>query len=354
MTYATGSGAYTDMMTAVLDFAVLDGWLEAGGVGTGWPISKGNVGGVDYTTYTQVDNDLTAGGDGLPKTQRYMRLAVAPTTGEATTDAATSTVACPNFAYSIAEWHIFSEPALCDYIHVVFRFSNGVNNDCYSHFSFGEIDKAGMTYGAAVYATTRQVTGYATIGTASTSANDADFHSINHCRDSFCGSYGWGLYGSTALNCYISPTNPPAPNGVGGWPAHDTILRNGDYVWEKASRIAVFDTNLPDNSTTGGYFPLNHFGWASTNQPFTGSICLMPIPFVLLNGEIVTSRIKWLGVFPNVRKCSLDGFTAGDEVTYGADVWKIFPQLRNTEVALLNDAGVVSSARTGFAFKKVV
>ena len=136
MAYSTGSGDYNALMAAVLVHALADGWIETGGLATGWPISKGQVRGIDWATYTAVENDMTLGGAGGSKTQRYMRIGMGTTGALATTDAATSTVIVPNMAYTFTNWWIFSDTTLCDYIHVVVKFNNGPMADCYGHFSF--------------------------------------------------------------------------------------------------------------------------------------------------------------------------------------------------------------------------
>lgn len=59
MAYSTGSGDYVALMAAVLAHAVADGWVEAGGIGTGWPISSGIVNGVDWDSVTDTETDFT-------------------------------------------------------------------------------------------------------------------------------------------------------------------------------------------------------------------------------------------------------------------------------------------------------
>ena len=88
MAYSTGAGDYTALMSAVLVHAIGDGWTEVNGVGTGWPISKGQIRGVDWSTYTAVEVDLTNGGDGVTKTQRWIRLGIGTSGADATANAA--------------------------------------------------------------------------------------------------------------------------------------------------------------------------------------------------------------------------------------------------------------------------
>lgn len=153
MSIATGSGDYIALMDAVLSFAVSDGWVEDGGIGTGWPISKGRVRGVDFTTVTQSENDTTVGGAGGSLTSRYLRLAIGSTPADATSKVNSNFSVFPNMHYTFSSWWLFSDPASgADYVHVVVKFSNGANPDVFGHFSFGEVQRFGMTHGGVAYA----------------------------------------------------------------------------------------------------------------------------------------------------------------------------------------------------------
>ena len=161
MSYTTGSGSYTALMAAVLAFAVAEGWTEAGGIGTGWPISKGNVRGVDWSSFTVADQDYLSG-VGVAKTTRWIRIAVGTSPADATTNAGSTTTSAsvPNMEYTIDTWHIFNDSTIGDHINVVIEFSNGVDAKVYGHFSFGELNKHGMTYGGLAYAATHPCRGF--------------------------------------------------------------------------------------------------------------------------------------------------------------------------------------------------
>lgn len=348
MTYSTGSGSFTALMAAVLAHAVTDGWTTSAGV---WPISKGNVGWVDWSTFTTTEADMTLGGDGVTKTQRYLRLGMGTSAAAATLDAATSAVQCANFAYTMSEWHIFSDPSVNDHIHVVFRFSNGPNSDCYGHFSIGEIQKAGLTYGSVNYITASWRRGYAVNGALGGTGGE-DWNNLPRGGNIFAGAVGAGDTNAAAhLSFMTRATSAPHPNGTGGWPAYDTVVRNGASVWGKTGRMG--ENVQGPNFVGGGQFSIDYMGWAATQQPFSGAVTLMPIAFMLINGTGFSNRMLWLGVFPNVRKCSMEGFNPGDEVTYGSETWKLFPLLRSTPNTNLGQAFTVTSGRAGFAYKKV-
>lgn len=348
MTYSTGSGDYVAMMAAVLAHAVADGWTTSGGT---WPISKGTMGWVDWTSFTQSEADVTIGTDGATKAQRFLRLGLGATAGAATTNAASSNVQCANLFYAMTEWHIFSQPALNNHIHVVFRFNNQANSDCYSHFSFGEVDKSGFGYGSVNYVTAGLRRGYA-------QTNGANFNSGVESNNLRYGQYQFGgavgrndSGGPNGTNFMIRSGSAPTPNGTGGWPAHDTVVADGANLWGKVGRVGA-DVLSPADVNSNP-LSLDFMGWSATQQPFSGAVTLMPMPFCVLNGTGVSNRMRWLGVFPNVRKCSMEGFNPGDEVTYGSETWKLFPLLRSTPNALMGTASTVTSGRAGFAYKKV-
>lgn len=347
MTYSTGSGSYTAMMAAVLAHAVTDGWTTSAG---NWPITKGNVGWIDWTSFTQVETDQTIGGDGSSKTQRFLRLGLGTTAGNATANAAASNIQCANFAYTMTEWHIFSEPALNNHIHVVFRFSNGPNSDCYGHFSLGEIDKSGFGYHSVNYVSASLRRGYA-LNTGSGAFNNNEWHLPARGAYPFSGAVGAQDSGTAGLSIMVRSTSAPCPNGISGWPLHDTVVADGASVWGKVFRLN--NANTLTTAFFGGLPGLDFPAWSVQQQVYSGGVTLMPIPFFLMNGTGVSNRMMWLGVFPNVRKCSMSGFNPGDEVTYGSETWKLFPLLRSTPENQFGLAGVVTSGRMGIAYKKV-
>lgn len=354
MAYSTGSGDYIALMAAVLVHALADGWVETGGLATGWPISKGLVRGVDFTTYTASEDDLTEGGDGLTKTQRYIRLGLGTTGANATANAVSGAPEVANMAYTFIAWHIFSETAVNDHIHVVANFSNNATVDCWTHFSFGEVDAGGLTYGSVAYATGTARRAYAatTAGgaTVTDDSSGLDWNTLNRAPWPFCGEYGASDNGAGNLAIMIHGTTAPSPNAVGGYPAWDTQINAGANVWAKTLRqndIATF-TLTPDRDG-----PLCNSAMVDAPVAAVGQISLLPMPVVLLNGELNSSRSRYLGVFPNVRVCNVEGVLAGQEFTFGSDVWKVFPMTRSTADSDLNVRYKVTSGRIGFAYKKV-
>jgi len=349
MAYSTGSGTYTQMMDAVAVHAVADGWVEDGGGGSGFPISKGVNRGVDFTTFTQSDQNVTAGyGGGSPFTARYMRLGIGTTPALATTDAASADCLVPNMSFTITAWHIFSDTTLCDYIHVAFQFGNGVDSDLFQHFSFGEIDAQGMTHGGIAYASSRYSRGYALNSNSGTAA--ADWNSLNRSSFHFAGNVGEKDNGLTELRWMI---NGPTPVDAGAsYPAVDILQVSGNNVWDCIRMGGVLEN--PASTSLAASWKLAWCALIPQPMPFAGSVSLMPLPFVITNGGGTGNFGTWCGQFPNVRYCSMTGHNPGDEITFAGETWKLFPWLKKTDNSVLNDASIVASGTAGFAYKKVL
>lgn len=364
MTYSTGSGTYTDLMAAVLAHAIADGWTTSGG---NWPISKGNVRGVDWQTTTRSVTDYTSG-SGVALTERIIRLAIGTSLADATSKAASLTtsvlIACMNFA--ITDWHIFSDPGAGkpDYIHVVTRYSNGINSEVFNHFSFGELDKGGMTYGSLSYVASHSRRGYiALIPTGSTQrANSYDYNCANlpnwsmHFGGSSKGNRG-GINKQTSsepnIRILINPTSSPVPV-TGGW-LQPNILGDASELLDALTITQSSGLiDLADVLTEGNGLGLSCQPGSLLTQPYTGGVSFQSIPAILMSGSTLnTSPAMFLGVFPGVRLCTMQSYNPRDEITYASDTWKLMPLLRKTPVAqaLLN--GIVSSAEVGYAYKKV-
>jgi len=352
MTYSTGSGDYNALMAAVLAHAVTDGWTTTTG---NWPISKGNVRGVDWATFTATEADRTLLG-GATKTARYLRIAVGTSTANATTNVAADATSAQvaNLEYVLTSWHIFSDPSLCDHIHVVFNFSNGINSDCYGHFSFGELDKHGMAHTAIVYAIGSPKRGYSVTTGAGSTCGDWNGGCYGRTLSPYTGkAYFSGATFYNSRNNLVWIADPTiAPQPASGWAAIDAV--NGNTLvlnviqddFSSSSSISPASTRSSEPS----WSCWNQF---TTPQPYSGAISMGPLPFWLLQSITTSSQIMYLGAFPNVRICSLESYSPQAIVTYGAEEWMLFPMLRSTAWDQMQILDVVSSGRSGYAFKKV-
>ncbi len=352
MTYATGSGDYVALMAAILAFASSDGWTLTGGGGTTWPISKGNVRGVDWSTDTFTAFDFTNGSPGGSFTARNIRIGLGTTPALATTQAATATSLMPNASFAFSEWHIFSDPASgTDYIHVAARFNNSAYSDNWAHISFGEVDKQGMGYTGIAYAAALNRKGWANDNTGSPSAGGS-WNTLNMSCAPFAGEAGSvddASLGISSTSYIIQATSPVT--AASGYPAVDTVIEDGTLLFD-ASRIGQ-DITGPSVGVSGSG---NRFSWnviQSIPMPLTGAVSFAPLPFILANGTAVGNRITWCGAFPGVRQCSMQDFNPADIVTFSSEDWMLFPFLRKTDNSFLNTPGAVTSGPAGLAYKRV-
>ena len=362
MAYATGSGDYIALMAAVLSFAVSEGWVEAGGVGTGWPISKGNVRGVDWETFTVSDTDYTGGG-GSPKTTRWIRICVGTSPANATANAALGSgngAYFPNMEYTIDTWHIFNDPSIGDHINVVVQFSNGVDAKVFGHFSFGELNKHGMTYGGLAYASAHPCRGFAdAVSSDENLADDWNAGQYATIYRHFTGRIGYSYVDRLTYNnfCYITdPTNSPFP-ALPIWPANDVLNDQSRLMDTYSPNSSSTEIHTVGSSQIGGY----NAKFATTagyysSQPYSGGVSLRPLPILIANTTANSSTLRFINVgsAPNVRLCSMQNLLDGDEITYGGDTWQVFPMLCQKATNTLGQDGVVSSGPYGFAYKKVV
>jgi len=360
MAYSTGSGNYVALMAAVLAHAVADGWVEAGGIGTGWPISKGNVRGVDWTSFTASNTDYTNGG--VPHTTRWIRLAVGTSPANATTNAASSATSAhfPNMEYTIDTWHIFSDPSIGDHINVVVQFSNGVDAQVFGHFSFGELNKHGMTYGGLAYASAHPCRGFAADNNGDENfARDWQAGIYASIYRHFTGRLGFSYTNQLTFNnfVYVShPMNSPFPT-LPIWPSNDVIYDHSRLLdvygpsetsYEPQNGSPSYITNFSPKFSASALF--------AVSQPYSGGVSLMPIPVLISNTTSNSTTLRYINVgsAPNIRVCSLANLLAGDEVTYAGDTWQVFPFLCQKAMNTLGKNGIVSSGPHGLAYKKVV
>jgi hypothetical protein len=344
-------------MAAVLAHAITDGWTTTGG---NWPISKGVVRGVDWATFTASETDRTSLG-GASRTARYIRIAVGTSTANATSNAGADATSAQvgNMDFTITSWHIFSNPALCDYIHVVCNFSNGTNSDCYTQFGFGCLDKHGMTYTGLVYATGNPRRAYSSLFTSAFyTAIDYNCGPAGGALTPWTGRAGFSYttnYNSKhALQWIIDPTLSPLPGS--GWLSTDTV-QNAAQVLNPIQPHGYatsyqFTTGWRTGPTSAD---IQYSAWPQFTlpQPYSGAVSMSPLPFMLLQNTANTSLLMFLGSFPDVRSCSMEGYAPQSIVTYGSEEWMLFPLMRSTAWDQCQQPDVVSSGRSGFAFKKV-
>jgi len=354
MAYRTGSGTYTDLMDDVLAHAVADGWVEAGGVGTGWPISKGNVRGVDWATQTEVVTDWTFGSS-VSLTKRIIKINLDTSTANATSNVLSSQSIVENCHWPISEWHIFSEPAVCDHINVVFRVTSDDYSDIWNHFSFGELDRRGLASGHVAYTAAQRALGFSEANISWTNfypSKDRSWMNLFEHRWMFGGAVGNRRDECSGFQFLLDPTDLPVAVGA-GWPSADTVFRQGASVWH-FNNIMTEARNIDGGAGFQDSNSVNSQFLRFDAQPFSGNLSLAAMPIYIANGSGSENLLVWAGQAPNVRMCSVKDYNAGDEVTYGSDTWVVFPVLRKTEMSELGIQNTVASGPAGYAYKKVL
>jgi len=351
MAFTTGSGTFTDLQNAIIAHALADGWTEANGLGTGFPLTIGNTF-VDLQTYTETETDFTIGSTRGTFTATNGALGLGIDSASAAADAALGSDASariPNATFAITNYFIFSDPASgSNYIHVCFEFTNGPDPRVFQHFSFGEVNKQGLTHGGISYVSSMYRRGYAASqGSGSSSGN---WNSLNRSSWPFAGAVGEADDGSSDTSYIIH--SPTPVDSAAGYPAMNTLIKRGAQMWDSTRMGGDFENTMSASSV--GYKP----GWSgmhiTQNPPFTGAISLQILPCILVNSTGSSGSITWCGVFPDVRQGNMTNYSAGDEVSFGSDTWQIFPWTKQTANTLLNDQNIVTSGQACLAYRKVV
>lgn len=252
-------------------------------------------------------------------------------------------------------WFLFADATVSDHIHVVVQISAEV----FMHFSFGSIDKKGMTHSGVAYITAtpntywRNVSNY-TNGSIS-SFNDPYYQHVPFC---------WG-YDNVTLSPAIYNNSPPIIlKNSNAWPASWL----GPIAYSSGAS-PLFGTLLNTYDTTQNYRPEN---WPVANSasgsllncviaaepaPYSNVVPLFPIP-VFRNhydssAASTSRRICYVGDFPNVRLCNMTNLTPGQEITVDTDTWKVFPVLRQAPWTDRLTNPVCMTGQLAIAYKKV-
>lgn len=358
MAYSTGSGNVAALLSAIIAHAVADGWATTGGT---WPISKGKIKGIHMNTTTRAVTNYASGAP-VALTETVLRIGLGNTPAEATARVTSNPVLVPNMNWGIVDWHIFSNPGAGkpDYIHVVTRFSTDNHSDCFNHFSFGELDKNGLSYSSVVYAasTFRRAYPAALGATGSNGALDWNAGVSDRWAHYFSGTVAY--FGSAMTQSerfqYIVEGGASAPyNIAAGWPALNTVndsslvLATGPLNARPSSAPTL--THMRDTSDLFRPFGVSML---AQNQPFSGGVSLQPIPFIIVNGTGSGSFAMYLGSIPDMFTGAMHTYNPKDEITYAGDTWMLTPVLRKTDLAQqISQQLAVTSGALALAYKKV-
>lgn len=346
MTYATGAASSpAALLSAILSFAQTDGWSDVSG---SWPISAGschiNASSVvrasqaDYTTGVNVPDSKTQ----LVSTLGTSLPGVAPSPWYNMPGSIVSSDTDADIPYAwdieaaLISHHIFSGGgAGGDYVHVVMQTAA----QTWTHFSFGNIDKKGLTHDGVGYLTACQNPTWPNTSTTSGQFNNPFFH-----NPPFTGSYGEPASSLPRIQ-YLAGNAVIAPYITGAIGNAPTMADIGMKAVEQgADAFTERGVNL-----SGRY--LQHV-YAQSPLPYNGNIVLSAVPCFLV--DLTNVKMTYVGDFPGVRYCRMDGLSPGEEITFGGDTWKIFPITRQTNVSEVGQLYTVASGPLALAYKKVV
>lgn len=232
---------------------------------------------------------------------------------------------------SFPSYHFFENDSGPTYLHIVVETSAGI----FSHWGFGELEKKGAwTGGEYCYGHSRGITVDAPLGGEHSILLDGVFASSSSFWDRGATIHLEGL---------------PSQPGASKW----------GQIWRKVSGSVV---GTPPLDTAGnakvhvlggfrGGPVAEGFGWLESDA-VNGNFPAYPIWLFYIEGfptgatfEIPTYA---LGCMPDVRGCSIDANSPGDEITIGSDTWVIFPSMSKNLSGTANN-----SANQGIIYKKV-
>lgn len=376
MTYATGGvgGTLVDLMDAIRTFGLADGWtIEK------WDapnkllfMSKGSCaitmkGRTDVTvTIYSGANNSGINTTGNPDHRLYFALNTNNTAALTTYHSHPGSVVTSDYEGDspwvnglqgpFVAWHIFSDPAVGDHIHVVVQ----IKAEHYVHFSFGHVDKRGLTHGGVAYVTAMGATYWRNVSNWTGFAGGAYNNPI---YQNYPFAYGNGN----------SSTGPSASNfqspaiilkNTNAWPA----AWNGPILGASGNASRFFGLTLP-LYWGAGYNASPQFPTAGSTSPYllddvirgeatpySNVVPMYPMPvfrYYFDNLDGTSRRICYVGDFPNVRLINLSNLQVEQEIVLAGDTWKVFPAIRRAPWGDSNFANGVSTGQIGYAYKKV-
>ncbi len=336
MTYQTGTvNNMNDLMTTLSTFAVASSWVEdqytAESGATDGKLSLHDAGTNIYVHFAW--NSSQSPSIGVYHSLGF--ISAGTNLWQHTNDSGGGVAAAPNtganwnstsinsrFIQNIGSgpytsYHFFTGGSE-EYIHIALEYAPFI----YRHFGFGEIEKAwDFTGGEYCYGNVQSVAEPSSqehllhsVGSSSFPARSATMHVEG--LDGQSGSSKWGTCG------LVIPT-------TSNWDDRDGNERVRLKGGAPGGVIGSVFNNLPSNAGDG-FLPL------SANAIFYQN--LSPTP----------NELFFMGFQPDVRTLNMKAFSPKDEITIGADIWKIFPAVRKQNTGDINE-----SENLGIAYKKI-
>lgn len=226
------------------------------------------------------------------------------------------------------------------YIHVIVQTSV----ERWQHFSFGMADKKGMTHSGVAYLMGMNRVYYRN-GVSLTTTTQRFNDPAQQATPFDCGP------GSQAASCANYQFYMPDVLPV-SWAAPAIVATfSAPSASNPGPLKLITPTMRPSNYGTFDFPRLLTNVIASPVSQWAGNVTLWPCPIMITNG----SQNVYVGDFPNVRIVNMDSLGPGTEITYGTDVWKIFPSLTQRAWGLDRVAGYdgPSTGQFAVAYKKV-
>lgn len=258
-----------------------------------------------------------------------------------------------NMQGPFTSWFLFSN-ATGDYIHAMVQTSA----DMYTFFGFGIGDKGGLTHSGVAYLFSEgsrywyQSASAATVATSSAHYQNK----AGYTASAFANSNG-RRFGHSTMQLYTENALPA------GWLNNYALANYYDSTFSNtahsqtsmALRNSNIDMSKPSTYLSSGNnaFKLCDPVIVASAPGYSPYVPMFGLPLIAVsNGYSLACA---LGSIPDLRIINMSSLTPQQELTLGADVWKVFPQLRQTPWSEVDALGFLlpTSGQFGLAFKKV-
>lgn len=247
-------------------------------------------------------------------------------------------------------WHLFSN-ASGDYIHAIVQTSA----DMYTFIGFGNADKGGLTHSGAAYMFA-DAGNYWYQASSASNAGSSSQHYQNKAgvQASLFVQAGFRNT-SAAFHIYTENALPVGwTNSVGMAAGTYSATYFASSQTAMGIRSARNEYNKPsDYLQNGTEFRLGDPILTMSAPGYSPYVPMLGIPIIAISAN--NAQACAIGSVPDLRLINLSSLTPQQEFTLGADVWKVFPQLRQTSWSESNANGFLlpTSGQFGIALKKV-
>lgn len=219
-----------------------------------------------------------------------------------------------------SQLYLLADTSPSEHVHVVIEAASGI----VSHLSFGALDPLGIWTGGTYF--------------------DATWWD-----PTYFDAYKWRADSSPLFDCYGNPVFVGAVRC-------DIPADGHSNTWAPLDRDAAFRVRTglygatADSSDGHGYLTTQCYH--RNDPPFSGQVTLGTV-----RCDVIRPGGFWspIGTYPNVRYLNMARYVPGQEITVGAEVWKVFPMRRKGVGQSIDDPAYFPfSDEHAYAFKKVV